>query len=68
MKRSKLKSKGRAAKHGTFNGSTLQLFKRISEGKGRSYLRKQAEKRALARSAATRMGVVIITGRKVGNG
>ena len=49
MKRSKLKSKGRAAKHGTFNGSTCRLFDRISAGLGKSYLRKQAEQRSLSK-------------------
>ena len=56
MKRSKLKSKGRAAKHGTFNGSTCRLFDRISNGLGKSYLLKQAEIKQLQKNGGLRRG------------
>jgi hypothetical protein len=49
VKRSKLKSKGRAGKHGKLNGSTLRLFDRISNGLGRSYLDHQRLRNQMSR-------------------
>ena len=46
----KRRPSNRKGKSGSFNGSTLQVFKRISEGKGRSYIEKKRRENALARS------------------
>lgn len=40
----------RKGKSGSFNGSTLQIFKRISEGKGRCFLEKKRRESALRHS------------------
>lgn len=52
----KQRPSNRKGKRGTFNGSTLQLFKRITEGKGRSTFRKQADKRQLQKIGGYRRG------------
>ena len=47
MKKRPSNRKGKAR---SFNGSTLQLFKRIEEGKGRCYTEAQRTAKALVRS------------------